>query len=552
MLGCFARSNKIPIKKGLVKDMKACIIQPPYSRDTAYSDKYFEFKMQMLDKCDDSMDIIVLPEYSDVPCATSTKEETFYYHNKYMATLMSKCTETAKRCGAIVFVNALCEMNGNYRNTTYAIDKNGEIIGKYFKKHLPPLEQEVLELDSDYTFEFSEPYTLDIDGVRYGFLTCYDFYFYEAFANIALQNVDVIIGCSLQRSDSHDAIETMCRFLAYNTNAYVLRSSVSFSEDSEICGASMVVSPYGKVLANMKGRFGMETVEFDPKNKHYKPAGFGNPDASHYEYIEYGRKPWQYRPAGSAIIKNEKTLGYPRVCAHRGFSVVAPENSMPAFGAAVALGAEEIELDLWPTADGEIVSCHDRNLDRVSTGNGFITEKTLQELQEYDFGVKFGEKFKGLSIVKFEDILKKFSGQVIMNVHVKPLSLTAPYPEEIIAKIVELIRKYNCQSYVYFMLETDIQITQFKKFAPEIPVCVGHLEARPWEIVERAIELGCEKVQLFKPYFNQEIIDKAHKHGIRCNVFWSDDPKETKEFLDLGIDTILTNDYNLISQCVER
>lgn len=39
---------------------------------------------------------------------------------------------------------------------------------------------------------------------------------------------------------------------------------VSFSEDSEICGASMVVSPYGKVLKNMKGRFGMATVEFEP------------------------------------------------------------------------------------------------------------------------------------------------------------------------------------------------------------------------------------------------------------------------------------------------
>jgi hypothetical protein len=48
------------------------------------------------------------------------------------------------------------------------------------------------------------------------------------------------------------------------------------------------------------------------------------------------------------------------------------------------------------------------------------------------------------------------------------------------------------------------------------------------------------------------MIKKAHENGIRCNVFWSDDPAETKEFLDLGIDTILTNDYNMISQCVTR
>ena len=102
------------------------------------------------------------------------------------------------------------------------------------------------------------------------------------------------------------------------------------------------------------------------------------------------------------------------------------------------------------------------------------------------------------------------------------------------------------------MLETDIQIKQFKEYAPGISVCVGHLADRPMEIVNRAIEFGCEKVQLFKPYFNQEMIDKAHEHGIVCNVFWSDDEEETKKLLEMGIDTILTNDYNLISQVVKK
>ena len=56
--------------------MKACVIQPPYSRDLAQADELFAWKLDALKKCDDSMDIIVLPEYSDVPCATSTLEET--------------------------------------------------------------------------------------------------------------------------------------------------------------------------------------------------------------------------------------------------------------------------------------------------------------------------------------------------------------------------------------------------------------------------------------------------------------------------------------------
>ncbi|MBQ3593370.1 MAG: hypothetical protein II982_03290, partial [Clostridia bacterium] len=130
--------------------MKACIIQPPYSRDVSFSDEYFDYKLKQLDKCDDSVDIIVLPEYSDVPCATSTLEETLFYHDKYIDILLEKCKETAKRCNALVFVNALYPINDNYRNTTYVYNKNGELVGKYFKKHLPPLELNTLKLDSDY------------------------------------------------------------------------------------------------------------------------------------------------------------------------------------------------------------------------------------------------------------------------------------------------------------------------------------------------------------------------------------------------------------------
>ena len=90
-----------------------------------------------------------------------------------------------------------------------------------------------------------------------------------------------------------------------------------------------------------------------------------------------------------------------------------------------------------------------------------------------------------------------------------------------------------------------------KKVAPDITCCVGGGDD-PWGIVDRAIKYSCEKVQLFKPYFNQEMIDKAHANGIVCNVFWSDDEKEAETFVNMGIDTILTNDYNIISQAVEN
>ena len=89
-------------------------------------------------------------------------------------------------------------------------------------------------------------------------------------------------------------------------------------------------------------------------------------------------------------------------------------------------------------------------------------------------------------------------------------------------------------------------------YAPDIPCCVGwDGNEDPMSMVDRAIHLGAKKVQLFKPHFNAETVKKAHENGIICNVFWSDDVDEARKFLDMGVDTILTNDYNRVSFCKE-
>ncbi len=544
--------------------MKVCIIQPSYGVNWDRSDEYFNQEVEFLNACDESMDIIVLPEACDVPAKARDRETYDISVDKYNKKILDLASATAKRCNAIVFINANDTSIPGYRNTTWTFNRQGEVVGKYYKQHLTPGEAFDRKLDSGYSFEFEEPTVVEIEGIRFGFLTCYDFYFYENFAHLARKNLDVIIGCSHQRSDTHSALEIMTRFCAYNTNTYVLRSSVSMDENSDIGGASMVVAPNGDVLLNMYSKVGMECVDIDVTKKYYKPAGFGNPDAAHYEYIEKGRRPYKYRHAGSAIVKNDDLMPYPRTCSHRGFNTVAPENTLPAFGAAVAMGAEEIEFDLWYTKDGEIVSMHDRNLDRVSTGTGMVYDYTYEELLQFDYGVKKDPHFEGLRLLKFEDILKKLACHTIMNIHVKSLAETnearEPLPEdggiwtdENFMKIVKLIDKYDCADYVYFMAN-DAVLEQAKRLAPHIKRCVGgsRIPEKSWAIVDRAIAMGCEKVQFLKPYLSKELCDKAHAHNIMCNVFWSDDPEETVKFLDMGVDVILTNDYNRICQVVEN
>ncbi len=540
--------------------MKVRIIQPYYSFDGDDADACFDAMVALMDECREPLDIIVLPEYCDVPALKNGYEEFHASIKKYNSHILEKAAETARRCHAITFVNCTSESGNGFRNTTHAIDRNGNIVGKYYKAHPAPSEDKSREIggremDSSYSFNEKDPYILELEGLRFGFMTCYDFYMYEEFPQIARNKVDIIIGCSHQRTDTHQALSIINRFLAYNTNAYLIRSSVSLGEDSPVGGCSCIVAPNGDVIADMNSKIGYETCEIDPHAKYYKAAGFAGKDKApepHYEYIENGRRPWLYRNGGKAIVPFDDDMPYPRLCAHRGFNTVAPENSMPAFGAAVALGADEIEFDLWETADGVIVSSHDSRLNRVSNGTGKIYEKTYEELKTLDFGVKFGERFKGLRIVKFEDILRKFAGHTIMNIHIKTCDYECDYSEKTLRKIVDMIDKFDCRKHVYFMCGNDNFHALAQRICPDITRCMGGGTA-PLETVERAIKYGCKKIQLVNYAFTQEMISKAHEHGIRCNMFWADDPKDAERYLEMGVDCILTNDYLAIKNaCFEK
>lgn len=534
--------------------MKICTIQPYYSFDPKDTQRCFEEMIKLIDECDDSLDIIVLPEYCDIPAAQSSKEgfhESIELRNEI---IMQKAIDTAKRCNAIVFVNAAYKENGGWINTTHAIDRQGNIVGRYFKAHPAPSEvktekQGGNELNVGYSYEFFEPYVIEIEGIRFGFMTCYDFYFYENFAPLARKNVDIIIGCSHQRTDTHEALSIINRFLCYNTNAYLIRSSVSLGEESNICGCSCIIAPDGEVLVDMKSQIGRGIAEIDPHKKYYKAAGFRGKLKSHYEYIEDGRRPWLYRNGGASVVTFDKYMPYPRLCAHRGYNTVAPENTMPAFGAAVAMGAEEIEFDIWETKDGELVTAHDSKLERVSNGEGRVWEHTLAELKSLDFGSHFDKKYKDLRLPTFEEILKKLAGRVIMNIHVKIWDRAET--DRKIEQIASLIEKYDCERHVYFMSTNTEALLEMRKRLPNAGYCQGAGKGNA-AMVEAAIENGFDKVQIvsWHPY-DKEMIDRCHEHGIYVNFCECDDQDKAKELLDMGIDCILTNDYHRIASVVK-
>ena len=468
--------------------MKACIMQPFYSLDYSRSRELLQWQLDALDKCDDSMDLILLPEYADVPALAPDRESHFASTAQYTQLLLDKCRETARRCDAVVFVNACGGTADSPRNTTYAFDRQGREAGRYDKRHLVSRERDKLKLDSSYADMFTEPTVVTVDGVRYGFLTCYDFYFYESYPVLARQNVDVIIGCSHQRSDTLQATELICRFCAYHTNAYVLRASVCLEPGGNVGGGSMIVSPFGEVLANMENRVGMTCAEFDPHQKYLKPAGFGNPPAPHHAYIDQGRRPWQYRPAGSAICLTDGWMPYPRICAWEG--------SMMTLGGAVAEDAPEIGFELMPREDGTFC-----------TGSG----------------------------VDFQRILRKFSCHAVFAIRLRGV-----WEESLLRHLAEQIYLYDCTKYTYIISDSPDVLKILRKTAPWMSLC---LAGTP----EQASVLGCRKVLAEYAHCEEEWVMKAHALDLRCCVAGVQSREEARRCLAWGADTLITPDYSLVT-----
>jgi glycerophosphoryl diester phosphodiesterase len=107
------------------------------------------------------------------------------------------------------------------------------------------------------------------------------------------------------------------------------------------------------------------------------------------------------------------------VIAHRGSSGSAPENTMAAFQAAAAAGADMIEFDVRRTRDDRLVVYHDRTLGRTGEGKGAIRRLDARDLEHVEAGAWFGPRFRGERIPTLRRVLEEVPLRVGMNIEVK-------------------------------------------------------------------------------------------------------------------------------------
>lgn len=233
-----------------------------------------------------------------------------------------------------------------------------------------------------------------------------------------------------------------------------------------------------------------------------------------------------------------------KFCAHRGLSGRMPENTLPAFAAAYAMGADEIELDIRLTRDEKLIVSHDNTLERISDGTGKLCDHTLDELLKLNIGIKHDW------VVPFctaEDVFKLLGGKIVFNMHLKE------HGEEgyLIRELVKLAEKYDATQSVYFA-GSPSELEWMQRVAPQIERTAIQLRKDTIGIYEMAKTYDCTRVQFWLGMFDKELIDKLHAEGISCNLYYADTHEDYEKYFGMGIDTLLTNRMDLAADYRKR
>jgi glycerophosphoryl diester phosphodiesterase len=145
---------------------------------------------------------------------------------------------------------------------------------------------------------------------------------------------------------------------------------------------------------------------------------------------------------------------------HRGEHLHHPENTMPAYRAAVEVGADFIETDVRTTADGKLVIMHDGSVDRRTNGHGDVAKMTFDEIRALDAGIKSGEQFAGTKVPTFEEVLEFARGKIGVYIDAKQISAK---------DLVEAVGKYGMEDQVVVYGGMDLH-RGVRKLNPRIKV----------------------------------------------------------------------------------
>ena len=256
----------------------------------------------------------------------------------------------------------------------------------------------------------------------------------------------------------------------------------------------------------------------------------------------------------------------PLVIAHQGGDGVWPGDTMYAFEKAVEIGADVLEMDAHITKDGHIVLMHDEKVDRTTDGTGLIEDLTLDELKQLDAAYKWsnddGQTFpfrgQGIQVPTLEELFQKFP-QMRYVIEIK---LTA---NPIDKPLCDLIRENNMQDKVVIASFHDEAMQNFRATCPEVATSASKGEVTKFVLLGKVFLSGYvapkyqsiqppwdPKESLNIPVMTKRFIRESHAKNIAVEPWTVDDPELMKQYIEWGVDGIMTDRPDLMIEVLGR
>lgn len=229
------------------------------------------------------------------------------------------------------------------------------------------------------------------------------------------------------------------------------------------------------------------------------------------------------------------------ISAHRGHSAVAPENTLPAFQAAIDCGVADYgELDVQQTSDGVVVLTHDTNLKRCTGRDVNIYDITYAELQTLDAskGYTGPGSFAGTKIPTLDEVIKLCKGKIKLNIEIKQNGHAPTLEEEVVRIIQENGFEDECviTSLNYQSLEKVDEI------APDLPcgyilaVGVGSYYDLP----------AADFFSVETTFVTASMVDAIHMRGKTVHSWTVDRVEDANRLANLGVDNLITGQPEVV------
>ena len=236
--------------------------------------------------------------------------------------------------------------------------------------------------------------------------------------------------------------------------------------------------------------------------------------------------------------------------AHRGASAYYPENTLPSFEGAIAMGADMVELDVQLTSDKEVVVFHDEKLSRCTDGRGRIADHTLAQLKKLDAGIWYDKSFQNTRIPTLAEVLGVCKNKIAVNIEIKTEAVSKMFFGGIEEKCLKIVEQSGMNGHVVFSSFDRRAIMHLKQIDNNVAAAVlfekkYYGSKLPSDIIE---SVGADAFNCSNAEFNKKWLANVKLNNIPVNIHTVNDAKNMRRFLKIGVSGIFTNKPDILKR----